>query len=379
VAPHSANRSLVVGLSTNVIDPSLRGGRLDGIGVYTQALLDSLRSSGVEVRRVGAPAVFGGRLRSPTADIRLPLPAVPSIAWSALTGAASPLWHNVERAIDVYHATDNRVPRLRRVPVVATIYDAIPLMRPEWASPRLRGLKNWLLHANARNADCIIAISEAAVDEIVAHYDVPRERIRVVQLGVSDDWFGEPTGFDLAADVQPGYFLFVGTLQPRKNVQTLLRAYDRLDAHIRADHQLVIAGGYGWGVEDLRRELERRRGDKRVLWLEYVDHRVLRRLYREAAAFVFPSLAEGFGLPVLEAFASGLPVVASDIPAVREIAGKCAILASPEDAEALAAAMTQALAVERSASADGKRRSWARRFDWKTCAARTLAVYRQLV
>lgn len=379
----SAGRPLVVGFSSNVVDSSLHGRRLDGIGVYTDALLRELPSQGVETCRVGAPLLTSRGLQAPQhADVRLPLPAVPSIVWSALTGRASPLWHAVERAVDVYHATDNRIPKLRRTPVVATIYDAIPLMRPDWASPQLRGLKNWLLRSGARNADIVIAISQAAVEEIVQHYRVARDRVRVVHLGVADDWFERESARANAQrfpDVQPGYFLFVGTLQPRKNLQQLLQAYDRLAPAVRSEHQLVIAGKYGWGVDDLRRELERRHAEKRVLWLEYVEHDALRCLYRDAAAFVFPSRAEGFGLPVLEALASGVPVVASDIPAVREVAADCALLTLPDDVDALAAAMAQVLGAERSKAADAARRVCARRFDWRTCAARTFAVYRELV
>jgi glycosyltransferase involved in cell wall biosynthesis len=230
----------------------------------------------------------------------------------------------------------------------------------------------------------VIAISQAAAEEIELHYRVPRDRIRVVHLGVAEEWFQEAPAAAARAEsallpeLQPGYFLFVGTLQPRKNVATLLQAYDRLDPRIRAERQLVIAGRYGWGAEPLRRELERRRADKRVLWLDYVDQDALRRLYREAAAFIFPSLAEGFGLPVLEALASGVPVVASDLPAVREAANDHAIFTSPHDPDALADAMRCALSVDRSAPADAGRRAWARRFDWRTCAQRTCAVYREV-
>lgn len=380
----SADRPLVVGFSSNVVDPTLHGGRLDGIGVYTDALQRALRSVGVETRRIGAPFFSGRGLKMPqNADTRLRMPLVPSMAWSALTGRAAPLWHEAERAIDIYHATDYRVPKLRRTPVVATLYDAIPLMRPDWGNPRLRALKNWLLRAGAANADRVIAISSAAVEDVVRCYRVQRDRVRVVHLGVGDEWFDEPPARAREAvrrfdGLRSGFLLFVGTLQPRKNLALLIQAYDRLESAIKAEHQLVIVGKYGWGVEDLRRVLEARRADKQILWLEYVERDVLRALYRDAAAFVFPSLAEGFGLPMLEAFASGLPVVASDIPSLREVAGGCAILTSPVDVDAVADAMTQALGAARSECAARARRERARSFDWRNCAAQTLDVYREL-
>lgn len=382
MAERSVNAPIVVGLSSNVIDSALSAGSPDGIGVYTAALERALRDAGVTVRRVGAPRLGALRLRSPVeADITLPLPLVPVLAWSAITGMAAPFDRRLEGAIDVYHCTDYRTPRLRRTPVVTTLYDAIPLMRPEWGSARLRGIKNWLLRSSAATADRVIAISAAAVDELVEHYRVDRARVRVVHLGVSDDWFEQPAAEAYerlrGLGLVPGYFLFVGTLQPRKNVMALLEAYEALPAAVRAAHQLVIVGKYGWGVQDVRAALEKRRGGGRVLWLEYVDRELLRAVYRNAGVFVFSSLAEGFGLPVLEALASGLPVVASDLPAIREVAVDHATLVPPGDVEALRHAMNDAVGNARTTAADAARQAFARRYDWRTCATRTIDVYRE--
>jgi alpha-1,3-rhamnosyl/mannosyltransferase len=374
----------VVGLSSNVVDASLSRGGLDGIGIYTLALERALQRAGVTTRRIGAPVLSRRGIRVPRhADLRLRAPLVASIVWSALTGRPAPFTGPVERPIDVYHCTDYRVPKLRRTPVVATLYDAIPLMRPEWANPRLRRAKNWLMRTAARNADRIIAISSAAAGEIGEHYDIDRARIRVVPLGVDPEWLEEPPEHAIEScrtlALERDYLLFVGTLQPRKNIAALIDAYDRLPRAQRDAHQLVIVGKYGWGVEALRTELERRRPQKRVLWLEYVERDVLRAIYRSARAFVFPSLAEGFGLPVLEALASGLPVVATDIASTREVAGGHALLVTPGDRDALSAAMARVLDAPRSEDADRGRRDWARTFDWDACARGTLAVYRELV
>ncbi len=376
---------MIVGLSSNVIDSAFRGGVVDGIGVYTTNLETALRATGVAIRRIGARPFRGlGLLVPAQADLCLPLPLVPSIAWSRLTGQSLPFAAAIERSIDLYHCTDYLVPKLRRTPIVATLYDAIPLARPEWANPRLRGFKNWLLRSAAGNADRIIAISEAAVDDLVRHYRLPRERIRVVHLGVGDEWFTPPPADASDAvcrsfGLEPGYFLFVGTLQPRKNVAQLIEAYDRLEPTIRAERQLVIVGRYGWKAEDVRRMLESRRSAKRVLWLDYLDRNSLRAVYRNAGAFVFPSLAEGFGLPILEALACGLPVVASDIPVVREIAGEQLILVPPANVDALTDAMDRARSVPRGVGPDSVRRDWARRFGWERCGLQTVNVYRELI
>lgn len=377
-------RSLVVGLSSNVLEPRVAAGQFDGIGIYTLALERALRELGVATRRIGAPIRIGLRLERPSgADLQFPLPLAFSIATAHAFGTSIPFGRDIERVIDIYHTTDYLVPRLKRVPVVSTLYDAIPLAHPEWANQRLRRLKNWLLRQTAQRADCVIAISASAVDELMDHYRIPRERIRVIPLGIERSWF-EQVPAPVTADtlrrfgVAPGYFLFVGTLQPRKNLRVLLQAYDRLPAQIRSQTQLVIAGRYGWGAADIRAELQTRRARGRVVWLDYVDDAALRALYAGAGAFVFPSLAEGFGLPVLEALASGLAVVASDLPVLREVAGEYATYVAPNDYEAFASAMQRAIETSVDRVAVSARREHARHFDWATCARLTLDVYSEL-
>jgi len=374
----------VVGLSSNVLEPSTSGGRLDGIGVYTLALERGLRGLGVRTLRIGAPLRRRLHLAHPAhADLEFGWPMSWTMAASAVLRVATPGTGKVERAIDVYHATDYFVPRLRRTPVVATLYDAIPLAHPEWANPRLRRVKNAMMRSAAGHADLVLAISHAAVDELIEHYRIPRERIRVVPLGVDEGWF-EPLP-DEQVDallarrgVRRGSLLFVGTLQPRKNVGTLLEAYDRLPARVRAERPLVIAGKYGWGADELRTELEARRAAGEVQWLDYVERDELRALYSTASAFVFPSLSEGFGLPVLEALAAGTPVIASDLPVLREVAGDAAAFVTPRDVDALAQAMLSVSVVSADPAAREGRRDHARQFDWATCSRRTLDVYREV-
>jgi alpha-1,3-rhamnosyl/mannosyltransferase len=274
----------VVGLSGNVLDTRFSGGCLDGIGTYTLALERALRDLGVTTRRVGTPRRRGASIIMPEhADLAFRLPLAWSMAATAITGIETPLSANVERAIDVYHCTDYLIPRLRHTPVVATLYDAIPLAHPEWANQRLRSVKNWLLRAGAADADLVIAISHAAVGDLVEHYRIPKARIRIVPLAVDDEWFEAPSqstidAICLARGVRAGCYLFVGTLQPRKNLGTLIAAYDSLPAAVRSQRQLIIAGQYGWGAEDLRAVLEARRGGREVIWLDYVSREELHAL-----------------------------------------------------------------------------------------------------
>ena len=356
--------------------------RPDGIGIYTRELEAALRAEGVVVRRVGAPMRSGLTFVPPRhAGISFPLPLSYLAAASSALRMPVPFASAVEREIDVYHATDYLAPRLARTPVVATIHDAIPLAHPQWANPRLRTIKNWLLRQCAQTADAVITISHAAVEEVVEHYRIPRARIRVVPLGVHERWFRPRDETVVSAalarhSLQPGYILHVGTLQPRKNLDALISAYEALPPRIRENRQLVLVGKYGWGADALVARLDSLKRKRRVVWLDYVDEQDLHAIYCGAGMFVYPSLAEGFGLPVVEALAVGLPVIASDLPALREVAREHARFVTPHRAEEIA----EAIAGEREQDVRSTeaRRAHARSFTWKACAVRTLEVYREL-
>lgn len=322
-----ASARLVVGISADVALPTRSNLSVDGIGTYTNALLTTLPQLGVTTRRVYRKRRFGDRNSESETDLSFSLPLAAAVSLGALTHTRTPGTGTVTGSVNLYHATDYIVPKLVRTPVVATVYDAIPIAHPEWANPRMRRIKNWVLTKCVASADRIIVISEAAREEVVTHYRIPQNRTRVIPLGIDDAWFHD---LDAAASadilrsrsLEPGYFLFVGTLQPRKNIGMLIDAYGRLPAAVLADRQLVIIGQYGWNSNELRKRLEYERPAGRCVWLNNVSRYELRHLYARAGALVFPSLAEGFGLPMLEALASGLPIVASDLPALREVGGQ---------------------------------------------------------
>jgi glycosyltransferase involved in cell wall biosynthesis len=375
----------IIGLSSNVLEPHQFAGHPDGIGIYTRELENALGAEGVVVRRVGAPRRIGARFARPRhAAISFPVPLTYLAAATSALRITLPLAGAVEREIDVYHATDYLVPRLARTPVVATIHDAIPLVHPQWTNPRLRSVKNWLLRQCAQSADLVIAISQAAVDELVEHYRIPRSRIRVVPLGVHARWFTRPDETSISSTLQRaglrrGYILHVGTLQPRKNVEGLIAAYAALPPSVQAERQLVVVGKYGWNAESLRDQLERLKPAGRVVWLDYVERDDLLALYHGAGIFAAPSLAEGFGLPIVEALAAGLPVIASDLPALREVAQSHAHFVSPQRTDDIAGAMMTLHQAKPDARLIEARRNHARTFSWQACALRTLDIYRELV
>ncbi len=371
---------LRIGIGTTMIEPAFTGGHLDGIGVYTQALLRHLPRAGCAMLPYSWPRLRGAA--PVTAGRALPH----SFERASLVDLVTPDAHRVHMPVDVFHVTDYRVVRMD-CPVIASLHDALPVKHPEWCNPSLRGLKNWLQRKAAQKADHVIALSHFAIDELVECFGIDEHRITVVPCGVDDEWLDPPPADAVAATLQanglrPGYFLFVGTLQPRKNVERLLDAYLSLPAAVRAERQLVIVGNAGTRSEDvLRRIAAAVQNGANVVWLNHLtDNAQLRHVYAGAGVFVFASLYEGFGIPVVEAFASGVPVVASNTTSLPEVTAGAALDVDPLDTGAIADAMlTLARESVVRARCITAGRARAAQLTWNATAHQTAAVYRSLL
>ena len=251
--------------------------------------------------------------------------------------------------------------------VVLTVQDLSFERRPELMSRHDRLLFRTLVPRSVKRADRILVGSEWTRRDLVERYQVPEGKVVVTPYGV-DPHFGVtgPT-----RNTAP-YLLVVGALQPRKDPVRALEALALLDSDLR----LVFVGPDKGSASDIREGVRRLRLAARVEIAGYVDKAELAQLYRGAACLVFPSLYEGFGLPVVEAMASGTAVVATTAGALPEVAGEAAVLVEPGDAEALAAGVEQALAQRDRLVSAGLAHS--RGFRWADTARRTLAVYREL-
>ena len=365
-----------IGLSASVLDPAYNNGRPDGMSVCTRQLLFGLSRSGHEVRQYS----FSGNGENLSNWQRFPS-AFGLLAGAGIASGGASIF---APSVDIFHVTDYRVVPMR-CPVVATLYDAIPMAFPEMASPHFRQFKNFVLRKAAGFADQVIAISRYSVPELVEHFKVPESRISVVYCGVDNEWL-VPIADEIRQEVlthralKAGYFLFVGILQPRKNLERIIEAHDCLPEQIRRERPLVVVGKAGWRCNEILPKLNAKNERGEAFWFNDVRGLAeLRSLYAGAGVFVFPSLYEGFGLPVLEAFASGVPVVTSNTSSLPEVSGGVGIEVNPESVEEISSAMLRLLLAEERAWRIPAGKLRAAQMSWDACVQGTLAVYRKVL
>jgi len=289
--------------------------------------------------------------------------------------------------VDIFHATDHLLPRFAQVKSVFTLHDLIFLFHPETHKPLNRWFLTLMMPRFLRVADAIIAVSECTKRDAVRCYGVPEEKITVIYEGVNPRFC--PAGPEAVAAVRQKYglpehfILYVGTIEPRKNLSALLEAFvalqNRLATRDAAALRLVFVGKKGWLYEGFFRRLRELGLEDRAFFTGYVPDEDLPAIYSAADLFVFPSLYEGFGLPVLEAMACGTPVICSDTSSLPEVAGDAALMVPPTDVRALAEAMERMLCdAQMRTTLREKGLAWVRRFTWEKTAQQTVSVYKGL-
>ena len=263
-------------------------------------------------------------------------------------------------------------------PTVVTVHDLSYLAHPEWLSRRVRWTLNLLVPRSVRAAARVIAISDFTKQDLVQRYGLRPEKIVVVPLAASGNFIPLPDAAarPLPAGVREPFILAVGNLEPRKNLATLIEAYAGLVRQHAFAGSLVIAGKPRYRGGEAAGAVAKLGLEGRVIFTGFIDDETLRLLYNRATLFAYPSLYEGFGLPLLEAMACGCPVVASCATAIPQTAGEAAILVDPTSGAALAAAMARVVGdpeLARGLSFKGK--AQAARFSWSRTAELTRRVY----
>jgi glycosyltransferase involved in cell wall biosynthesis len=280
---------------------------------------------------------------------------------------------------EIFHATEHLLLPLRSAPTVLTVHDLIFRHLPTHHKPLNRWYLNLTMPLYCRRANHIISVSEHTKRDLIAAYGLVPSKVTVVHEAASSHFC--PQSSEVIASVRSRYglperyLLFVGTVEPRKNLGRLLSAFESAHAEGLADG-LVIVGQRGWLYDDFFAQLEKSPVRDRVILPGYVDDRDLPALYAGARVFAFPSVYEGFGLPVLEAMACGVPVAASNASSIPEIGGDAAMYFDPLDVRSMSDALFRLL---RDSELQGELRSQglarAASFSWERAAMETRAVY----
>ncbi len=396
-----------------VMNVSATVGSKTGVGHYTAELLKALQATGeVEMSTYPHPVLsklhktLGGgpkvvALPPQPAPAGAGLPAGPAPAKHAeiarpswLRRVRAPLrhgWRMVNsvytravfdrRRYDLYHEP-NFVPLPGRLPAVVTIHDLSPILYPHWhPADRIAWFARHFT-PNVRKIAHVLAVSEFARQEIITTFHFPPERVTRTYNGVRDHFRPLPpaeTANTLRQlGLPPSYLLHVGTIEPRKNLDMLLRAYCGLPADLRERCPLVLVGAWGWRMEETAKYFEAEARHKNVIRPGYLPDGALAAVYNGARALVFPTLYEGFGMPAAEMLACDGAVLSSTAGAVAEVLGGCGHLIDPNDSDGWRAAMAKVIT-------DGDWRddlrkggvAQAAQFTWEACARDTLTAYRK--
>lgn len=283
---------------------------------------------------------------------------------------------------ELVHGLVNVLPLATKLPGVVTVHDLSFVRMPEKLPPAKRFYLTRLCGASVAKARRVIAVSRQTADDLIDCFGVNARKIEVVYNGVAEHFrpgpAGETADFRISAGLPERFLLYLGTLEPRKNLARLVDGYARwreIDPTAR-DVALVLAGGKGWYYDEIFQRVRERGLEAAVHFPGFIPGVELPHWYRAAEAFVYPSLFEGFGLPVAEAMACGTPVICSDAASLLEVAGDAALTFPAEDTDGLVQALRTLFSAEslrQELAQRGLERS--RRFTWERTARETMAVY----
>jgi glycosyltransferase involved in cell wall biosynthesis len=357
----TASRPLVIGIDVRAA-AEVAGGR----GRVVRELLRALQARAGDSHRY----VLYARRRWDGASLD------ERFSWH-LIAARDPVWHvqsawAANRACDAFLSSNSYLTSwFLRVPNVTIVYDLVtfePSMRPNRRSTVIERLT---LGRAVRRSDALLAISKSTAEALSRRFPQAAERTVVAPLGVTPALSGQLDPAEARSLPPAGFVLAVGTLEPRKNLPRLVAAYSSLESELKERHPLVVVGAVGWETAETLSAL--RSLGERCTILGYVSDEALAELYRRCAVFCYPSLGEGFGLPVLEAMAAGAAVVTSNVSSLPEVGGDAVEYVDPREVASIAGALTRTLSDERRrADLVARGRERAREFSWERFAQITL-------
>jgi len=319
-----------VAFGTTLLDRGLNnssGNGIDGIGQYCQELIAQYQQISDAPSIV--PFSFGHKFSPSHAQL---FPSYSKYISKQIIGANS---STLFQDVDLIHSTDQFIP-ISKKPLIATVMDVIPLSHPHFIKSQSRYLKAFIWKKLSQRADRIITISEFSKQEIIQYLNYSEKKVDVIPLGVNPRYFKkialeERKNQLRTLGINRPFFLFLGSIQPRKNILRLLDAHQQLPRGLANQYPLVIAGKLAWDDGNILNAIKKGVQEGRVQQINYISEPAKQCLLQSAIALTFVSLYEGFGLPIIEAFASELPVITSDCTAMPEIAKNAALIVDPRN------------------------------------------------
>jgi len=364
------------------VDARLLSRPLTGIGRYTYEMCNALLGIEGIILYLYSPGVISGDVRKNLSPAR-----IRDMTWNngmlrqLWSETYLPMWAKLDE-VDVFWGPAHRLPRLlpKNIPRVVTIHDLVWRYAGETMSSATYFLEKTQMPFAVRSADIIVADSYSTADAVTLEFNTQEDQVVVVPLAAKDH--KEPAALvqQENLDVQQPYLLFVGTLEPRKNLTRLLEAYARLPVTVKVQANLVIAGGKGWGNVSIENEILRLNLSEHVRLLGYVNEKKLDALYSYAEFIAMPSLYEGFGLPLLEAMIHGVPVLTANNSSMPEVAGEAGLLVDAKDIHSIENGLKQ-LITDRDLRGElaAKAKENAKRFSWDNSAQQLVLCFERAI
>jgi glycosyltransferase involved in cell wall biosynthesis len=286
------------------------------------------------------------------------------------------------KRFDSFHGPDFKLISVRADKKIVTIHDLASRVDGDFMSDEFRKFTRIKIEKSIEKADIIVTVSKTIKNQLEEYYPSVRGKIRVVYHGIGEEIRQSSVAgseFDVLEkySIITPYILFVGNLETRKNIVTLLKAFQSFIQKEKTSHQLVIVGKPGWGYERIMKHARGSDCGDRIRFVGWIRSNDISSLYSNADLFVYPSWYEGFGFPLLEAMKCGVPVIASDIPTHREIAGDAAIFVPPSDAEGFAQKFSLLMSdVQLRTDLVNAGKSRSELFTWKKTAQAMLDIYK---
>ena len=269
-------------------------------------------------------------------------------------------------------------------PAIITVHDLAIYNHPSWFPPKQGFATKYVVPKSVEKAEKIIAVSESTKKDLIKLFKTPKSKINVIYEGFAKEKrlpIKKVEKIKKKFDTGDNFVFYVGTIEPRKNLDLLVKAFDNLvekNFNKYKDFKLIIAGAKGWKFDKFFDAIKKSKCG-RIRYINYLTHEEKIALMTSATVFTFPSLWEGFGLPVLEAMNLGTPVITSDISSLPEVAGKAALLVNPKSVKSIEKALGEVLSSKVKQKAMIKKgETQAKKFSWNNCARETLKVYKNI-